>query len=103
AAVALGIVSFAPPAPAVADDLPDTQFLRWMMHGLGLRRDEAPIEYRERSPLVVPPEMTLPAPETTPLTQRYPEWPIDPEVRQARQQAEVERRRAPQNEAERHR
>src|SRR5262245_36777828 len=41
----------------------DTKIMRNFLQGLGLRRDGGGIEYRERSPLVVPPARNLPEPE----------------------------------------
>jgi hypothetical protein len=71
--------------PALAeeddDELPDVKVLRGIMRGLGLKRgDEANIEYRERSPLVVPPTRDLPPPENPALVERNPAWPDDPDV-----------------------
>ena len=54
----LGAAALFCPAPAHAgdDDLPaDQKFLRGVMEGLGFRRDgEETINYKERSPLVIP-------------------------------------------------
>ncbi len=71
--------------PTLADDdddeLPDVKVMRGIMRGLGLKRgDEAPIEYRERSPLVVPPSRDLPPPVDPALVERNPAWPVDPDV-----------------------
>lgn len=68
------------------DDAIDIKMLRSVMRGLGLKRgDEESIDYRERSPLVVPPSLELPPPEDPALAQRNPEWPDDPDIRKARQ------------------
>lgn len=60
------------------------------------------IDYRERSPLVVPPNVnSLPPPQTNPVVHN-PAWPKDPEEveRKKRQQAAKNRRRAtPEEEA----
>jgi hypothetical protein len=64
------------------EDVPyDTKILRGLMSGLGLKRDgEGPgIEYRERSPLVVPPTRDLPPPEATGSTPSAANWPVDPD------------------------
>jgi hypothetical protein len=71
--------------PTLADDdddeLPDVKVMRGIMRGLGLKRgDEASIEYRERSPLVVPPSRDLPPPVDPALVERNPAWPVDPDV-----------------------
>src|SRR5690242_9157614 len=49
------------------DELPDTKFLKSMLHGLGLKKDgdlKSGINYQERPPLVVPPTRDLPPPQT---------------------------------------
>ena len=93
AAGLLGLAMAATAAPGVraADDeedvAPDTKFLRNVLHGLGLRRDgdNAGIDYRERSPLVIPPVRNLPPPETNSITQQNAAWPNDPDVKRARE------------------
>lgn len=68
------------------DDEPfDAQFWRGMMRELGLKREEAGIEYRERAPLVVPPSRTLPPPRPEGVVNN-PAWPKDPDVKK-RQEA----------------
>jgi len=75
------------------DDAPDVQFFRSILGGLGVQRgDEPGIEYRERSPLVVPPQLTLPPPETGSLAERNPSWPVDQDVKRARDYASTRRR-----------
>jgi len=50
------------------------------IRSLGLRsNDEPQIDYRERSPLVVPPSRNLPPPDTTGSV-RNPAWPVDPDA-----------------------
>ena len=39
----------------------------------------AGIDYRERSPLVIPPTLDLPPPEAADAAARNPAWPRDPE------------------------
>ena len=64
------------------DDMPDTKFFKGLMGGLGLSKDgSAGIEYRERSPLVIPPSRDLPPPESAASLQRSPAWPTDPDQR----------------------
>jgi hypothetical protein len=63
---------------------------------MGLKRgDEAGIDYRERSPLVVPPDMTLPPPQTKSLVERTPNWPLDQDIKRARAYAAAERKHDP--------
>lgn len=67
------------------DEAFDTKLLRQFMHGLGLRQDGAGgIDYRERSPLVVPPSRNLPSPETNSIVDKTAAWPTDPDVKRER-------------------
>jgi hypothetical protein len=78
-------------APALAgddddDDEPsiEQKVIRGLMHGLGaVDGTEKGIDYRERSPLVVPPKLTLPPPETANAAPK-PNWPKDPDVEERR-------------------
>ena len=55
-AVVIGCAgTFAHAADDDDDELLDTKIFRGILKGLGLRKDEAGIDYRERSPLVLPP------------------------------------------------
>ena len=63
-----------------------------IVRGLGLRDPNAPqIDYRERSPLVVPPTRDLPPPQAK-ATPKNPAWPNDPDVSRARKAAEAKKR-----------
>ncbi len=67
------------------EDVPaDVKFFRNILAGLGWRRDGEGINYRERSPLVVPPSLALPPPETANVAARNPAWPKDPDVQRAK-------------------
>ena len=64
-----------------ADDEEDTttidqKILNGILGSIGLSKDRPNIEYRERSPLVVPPSRDLPAPETD-AAAKNPAWPND--------------------------
>lgn len=78
------------------DDLPDTKFIKRFLRGLGLRNgQEAGIEYKERPPLVVPPNRDLPPPVAAgALTVNNPAWPADPDEkkRAAERKARAERK-----------
>jgi hypothetical protein len=72
--------------PAFAADDDDEGFIdqrvfRSILRGIGLRNGrEGSIEYKERPPLVVPPNRELPPPDTTgSISQRDPAWPSDPD------------------------
>jgi hypothetical protein len=70
------------------------------MQALGLRRaGDTGIQYRERSPLVLPNGNQLPAPEKTIPVAKAPDWPDDPDVKRAKalkEAARNERRVAPE-------
>ena len=89
-AMAVLIMSAFAAAPARAfdeDDMPDTKFFKGLMSGLGMSNDKDAIEYRERSPLVIPPSRNLVAPETANASAR-PNWPVDPDVKRAKEAKE---------------
>jgi hypothetical protein len=59
----------------------DKKLMRDFMRGIGLRDGtENQIEYRERSPLVIPPSRNLPPPEQAGAG-RTEAWPTDPDVK----------------------
>jgi hypothetical protein len=75
--------------------LADTAAIRYILKGLGWRRDddERSITYRERSPLVLPNGKDLPPPEkATPVT-KTAGWPDDPDVKRAKKKKDEERKR----------
>ena len=78
-------------AEADDDDVAfDTKIFRQLMHGLGLRRDGVGIDYRERSPLVVPPARdasvtALPEPQTGSVVDKTAAGPVDPDVKRAKE------------------
>jgi len=61
------------------------------VRGLGLRSgDEPVIEYRERSPLVVPPSRELPPPQPK-AAAKNPAWPNDPDAARRKQRADAKK------------
>jgi hypothetical protein len=62
-----------------------------MMRGLRLGGPDADIDYRERSPLVVPPSRALPPPQA-PGTGRAANWPVDPDLKRKQEAAEKRKR-----------
>ncbi|MEA2831352.1 MAG: hypothetical protein QOF22_2100 [Bradyrhizobium sp.] len=79
----LGIVATAGAARA-ADDEDEKSFTDKIVDGIkasirGTSIDDGKIEYRERSPLVVPPRLDLPPPDTSSKEVRAPNWPKDPD------------------------
>jgi hypothetical protein len=95
-AIAVVIGSIGAGARAEDDDegyvLPDTKLLRGFLKGLGLRKDGDAIDYRERSPLVLPPARDLPSPETENQAKNTAAWPNDPDVKRVKQRKEEEKK-----------
>lgn len=72
------MVSLGSGTPAyAADDDEEAYELQFLKKMFGIK-EQAPIEYRERSPLVVPPTRNLPSPEAV-SAESNPNWPKDPE------------------------
>jgi hypothetical protein len=86
AAVAAALTSASFSVALAGEDDDDDSFLAKFMTGLGLKRaiDYNPINYGERSPLVVPPSRDLPPPvaASAPAT---PAWPKDPDVKRRKE------------------
>ena len=104
--LALGVAALLLPVSGRAaddEDSIDKKVMRGIMEGLGLKRDgEAMINYRERSPLVIPPSRELPPPERSDAaTANNPAWPKDPDVERRRAQAAMEKNRNISDERER--
>src|SRR6202045_1122802 len=98
AAIALGIglVMTAGVARAQEDDEDDKTFEEKIIEGImagvgGTNMENKGIEYRERSPLVVPPKIDLPPPASASTTTIAPNWPKDPD--EARRRAEIAKRK----------
>jgi hypothetical protein len=53
-----------------------------VMNVFGISNEKDSIDYRERSPLVIPPSRSLPLPERA-AAETNPAWPIDPEIKAA--------------------
>ena len=78
------------------DDEDDKTFeqkiIEGVMKGIGATNmDNSDIDYRERSPLVVPPKIDLPPPTSAATEQTVPNWPKDPD--EARRRAEIAKRK----------
>jgi hypothetical protein len=96
-ALGLALLAAFLPASAQAQDDEDDDKKSWwnldkkllgdLMRNLGLRNgNESQIEYRERSPLVIPPSRNLPPPEQA-GTGRDASWPVDPDVKRKKEAA----------------
>ena len=85
-AAVIGTTFLAVSVPANAqeeeDNGYDIQIIRRVLSAVGLRDDKPPIDYRERSPLVVPPSTSLPPPMSGNVA--APNWPVDPEIKEQR-------------------
>jgi hypothetical protein len=98
-ALGIGLVMSAGPVRAGddGDDDDDMTFeeklIDNLMSGIGAKSMEKKgIEYRERSPLVVPPKLDLPPPADT-VAKNAPNWPKDPDERR-RKEAIAQRKKA---------
>ena len=100
AAVALGVgllmASGAARAQQQDDEDDDKTFEEKVIDGImrgigGTNMENRGIDYRERSPLVVPPKLDLPPPASTAEAKAPPNWPKDPD--EARRKAAIEARK----------
>jgi hypothetical protein len=87
AAAGIAVVLSSGVARAQDDDGNDRTFEENIIHnimtGLGATNMESKgIEYRERSPLVIPPKLDLPPPGSATADIKDPNWPKDPDVQQ---------------------
>ncbi|MBI5132233.1 MAG: hypothetical protein HZA66_22550 [Rhodopseudomonas palustris] len=101
AAVALGIglvmsggMARAQEAAEDDDSTFEEKVIKGLMSGIGATNMEnSGINYRERSPLVVPRKIELPPPEASAKEVNAPNWPKDPDV-QARREARAAARKS---------
>lgn len=96
AVLGVGLVMVSGTARAQDDDEDDKTFeekiIENIMAGIGATNMEnRGIEYRERSPLVVPPKLALPPPDTADAGVKAPNWPKDPDLQ--RRKAAIEARK----------
>ena len=86
AVLGIGLVMTAGAARAADDDDEDDKtfeekLIDGFMAGIGsTNMENRGIEYRERSPLVVPPKLDLPPPASASSQALAPNWPKDPDV-----------------------
>src|SRR5215475_14205362 len=95
-ALGIGLLMTSHAARAGDDDDDDKTFeekiIEGVMRGLGgTNMDNTGIDYRERSPLVVPPKLDLPPPQDQPREAKAPNWPKDPD--EARRKAAIAARK----------
>ena len=94
-ALGIGLVVTAGAARAADDDEDDKTFEEKVIEGImagigGTNMENRGIEYRERSPLVVPPKLDLPPPAAA-ANVKAPNWPKDPD--DARRKAAIAARK----------
>jgi hypothetical protein len=94
----VGLVLSAGPVRAQDDDEDERTFeqklMDNLMSGLGAKRmEDSGIEYRERSPLVVPSKVALPPPEAG-KPKLAPNWPKDPDEAQRKAAKEARKQKA---------
>src|SRR5215211_393083 len=98
-ALGIGLVVVAGPVRAADDEDDDDKtfedkLIENIMRGIGgTNMENRGIEYRERSPLVVPPKLDLPPPAADRADVTAPNWPKDPDV-QRRKAAIAARKKA---------
>lgn len=92
--VALVVFSGAARAEDDEDDLSfEEKIIKKIMTGIGgTNMENSGIEYRERSPLVIPPKVELPAPATEAAVAPVPNWPKDPEVKRRKEARELRKK-----------
>src|SRR5215472_11136201 len=95
-AVVLGVGLLMVVAARAGDDEDDDKtfeekIIEGVMRGIGATNMEnTGIDYRERSPLVVPPKLDLPPPASATFEKTAPNWPKDPD--EARRKAAIAKR-----------
>ena len=83
-AAGIGLVMAAGPVRAGDNDEDDKTFEEKIIEGImagigGTNMENKGIDYRERSPLVVPPKLDLPPPASAAAEVKAPNWPKDPD------------------------
>jgi len=79
ALLALGSVAHAQQAADDDEDTFEQRIIKSILGGLGANVGGAGIEYRERSPLVIPPSLDLPPPDSAAARAQNPAWPREPD------------------------
>jgi hypothetical protein len=95
-ALGIGVVMTAGAARAQDDDEDEKTFEEKIIEGImagigGTNMENRGIDYRERSPLVVPPKLDLPPPASATADVKAPNWPKDPD--EARRKAAIAARK----------
>ena len=95
--LSLGLAMSAAPARAGDDDRTFTEKVTDGFYGMirGTNMDNRGIDYRERSPLVVPPTLDLPPPASASADVPIANWPKDPDERQRKAVIAAKKKNAP--------
>ncbi len=98
AVLGVGMVIGAHAAHAQDSDDDDSTFedkiIRNIMGSIGaIGPNDRGIDYRERSPLVIPPKIDLPPPQSASAETPAPNWPKDPDVAERKRLREAEKNR----------
>jgi hypothetical protein len=73
-------------ALAQDDDSLDQKVISNVLSTFGLKSNQGDIDYKERSPLVLPPRVELPPPETNPAAGAR-NWPVDPDIKRRKDES----------------
>src|SRR4051812_22230206 len=98
AAIVLGIgLVMSASAARAEDDEDDSTFeekiIKQIMTGIGgTNMENTGIDYRERSPLVIPPRTDLPPPAAAAAEAPLPNWPKDQEVKRRKEARELRKK-----------
>src|SRR5207302_4524978 len=85
ALLALGSVAHAQQAADDDEDTFEQRIIKSILGGLGANVGGAGIDYRERSPLVIPPSLDLPPPDAAAAARaQNPAWPRERSARRLR-------------------
>lgn len=100
AVVPLGFALVVTAGPAHAGEVDDRTISEKLMDGFyntirGTNMDNRGIDYRERSPLVVPPKLDLPPPAASTDDVKIANWPKDPDERQRKAAIAAKKKNAP--------
>ena len=100
AIIPVGFALVVTAGPAHAGDADDRTISEKLMDGFyntirGTNMDNRGIDYRERSPLVVPPKLDLPPPAASTDDVKIANWPKDPDERQRKAAIAAKKKNAP--------
>jgi len=77
--LALPVAASAQQAQDDDEDTFEQRIIKNILGGMGVNVGQPGIDYRERSPLVIPPSLDLPPPQAAGTAVRNPAWPREPD------------------------